>query len=183
MRLRTRFILATMALVTVIVVLTGGLFLKILQDTLVNQFGEDALDVAQAVARNPQIRDAMDEPEPSRTIQPLAESIRQATGATFVVVGNTDGIRYSHPDPTKIGLPMVGGDNDGALVEGRDYVSVADGSLGRSIRGKVPILNDRDQVIGVVSVGFLLTQVDQAIAQYRETVLLVLLLGLLIGVP
>lgn len=71
MRLRTRFILATMALVTVIVVLTGGLFLKILQDTLVNQFGEDALDVAQAVARNPQIRDAMDEPEPSRTIQPL----------------------------------------------------------------------------------------------------------------
>jgi sensor histidine kinase regulating citrate/malate metabolism len=172
-----------MALVTVIVGLTGGLFLTILQRTLVSQFGEDALDVARAVARNPDIREAMSTPDPARVIQPLAESIREATGATFVVIGNRDGVRYSHPDPNKIGQSMVGGDNGGALVEGREYVSVADGSLGRSLRGKAPIFDNRDEVVGVVSVGFLLTEVDKTVAKYRQTVFLVLLLGLLIGVP
>ncbi|HEY3365514.1 MAG TPA: sensor histidine kinase [Symbiobacteriaceae bacterium] len=183
MRLQPRIILATMALVTLIVGLTGGLFLWILRQTLLSQIGEGALDVAQAVARMPQIRLAMDDPDPSVVIQPLAESVREATGATFIVVGNRLGVRYSHPDPTKIGQAMVGGDNGGALDEGRDYVSVADGSLGRSIRGKVPILDANEQVIGVVSVGYLLTEVDRVVYRYARGVVLVLLLGLIIGVP
>ncbi|HWI51683.1 MAG TPA: sensor histidine kinase, partial [Symbiobacteriaceae bacterium] len=183
MRLKPRIILATMALVTLIVGLTGGLFLTILQRTLMNQIGENALDVSRSVARMPAIRDAMLSPHPSEVIQPIAESIREATGATFIVVGNQTGTRYSHPDPTKIGQSMVGGDNGGALVEGREYVSVADGSLGRSLRGKVPILDERDQVIGVVSVGFLLTEVDRTVSYYQRLVLLVLALGLAVGVP
>lgn len=183
MRLQPRIILVTMALITLIVGATGGLFLYILQRTLMDQVGEDALDVAQAVARMPQIRQAMNGPDPSAVIQPLAESIRQATGATFVVVGNRQGIRYSHPDPAKIGQSMVGGDNGPALDEGRDIISVADGSLGRSIRGKVPIVDDQEQVIGVVSVGYLLTAVDRIIWGYAKDVGMVLLLGLAIGVP
>lgn len=183
MRLQPRIIVATMALVILIVGLTGGLFLTILQQTLLSQIGETALDISRTVARTPAIREAMSAPDPSAVIQPLAESIREATGATFVVVGNLEGVRYSHPDPAKIGQYMVGGDNAGALWEGREYVSVADGSLGRSIRGKVPIFDARERVIGVVSVGFLLTEVDRTVSRYRRDVILVLLLGLIIGVP
>ncbi len=36
---------------------------------------------------------------------------------------------------------MVGGDNKGVLLEGKSYVSKATGSLGPSLRGKVPIRN------------------------------------------
>ena len=34
----------------------------------------------------------MNDPEPSKTIQPIAEAIRRSVGADFVVVANKDGI-------------------------------------------------------------------------------------------
>ena len=42
-----------------------------------------------------------------------------------------------------------------ALERGEAYVSRAVGTLGPSIRGKVPIFADDGSVIGVVSVGYL----------------------------
>ena len=44
--------------------------------------------------------------------------MRKATGAKFVVVGDHEGKRYSHPVPERIGKFMVGGDNARALMEG-----------------------------------------------------------------
>ncbi|MRB43326.1 sensor histidine kinase, partial [Bacillus thuringiensis] len=85
------------------------------------------------------------------------------TGAEFVVIGNKDGIRYSHPVKSLIGKKMRGGDNERALQKGQYYVSKAKGSLGPSIRGKSPILNEKGEVIGIVSVGFLLEDIQQQI--------------------
>ncbi len=183
MRLRTRFLLMTAGLITFVVLLTGALFITLLQRTIQHQLGENALDVARAVGRMPELRRAMDSSRPSEIIQPLVEQIRTATGASFIVVGNSDGIRYSHPDPNRIGLPMVGGDNGPALLEAREYVSVATGSLGRSIRGKVPIIGEQEQVIGVVSVGFLLPEVDKLVWSYAPVVILVLAIGFAVGLP
>lgn len=183
MRLQGRIVFATMALVTVVVSLTGGLFLYLLNQTLRTQIGENALDVARVVARMSPIRQAMQTEDPAEIIQPLAERIREATGADFIVVGNEKGLRYSHPDPEKLGKPMVGGDNGPALLEGKEYVSVATGTLGPSMRGKVPILDEQGRVIGVVSVGFLLTGVKRTVLTYARNLALVLLLGLAIGVP
>ena len=50
---------------------------------------------------------------------------------------------------------MVGGDNAPALERGESYVSRAVGTLGPSIRGKVPIFAEDGSIIGVVSVGYL----------------------------
>lgn len=94
-----------------------------------------ALSVAEAVASSPTIKHAFKETKPSNMIQPYAEKVRQRTGAEFVVVGNTEGIRYSHPIPERIGKKMVGGDN-GAALSGKAIVSEAVGSLGYSIRGR-----------------------------------------------
>jgi TctA family transporter len=47
MRLQPRIVLSTMVLVTIIVGLTGGLFLYLLRNTLYTQIGENALDVAR----------------------------------------------------------------------------------------------------------------------------------------
>ncbi|MFD2902255.1 histidine kinase, partial [Klebsiella pneumoniae] len=78
----------------------------------------------------------------------------EEVGAEFIVVGNRNGTRYSHPDANKIGKKMVGGDNDRALLHGQSYISKKEGSLGLSIRGKAPIYANQE-IIGVVSVGFL----------------------------
>ena len=69
------------------------------------------------------------------------------TEADFIVVGNKEGIRYAHPRKDKIGEAMVGGDNKGVLLEGKSYVSKATGSLGPSLRGKVPTVIRRMKLL------------------------------------
>jgi two-component system CitB family sensor kinase/CitB family two-component system sensor histidine kinase CitS len=150
-------------------------------EIITHQMGERALAVAKTVAGMPQIVNAFSTPDPSLIIQPLAERVRHETGARYVVVGNAQSIRYSHPVPERIGQPMVGGDNDQALIYGQSYVSEATGTLGTAMRGKTPIWDEEGNIIGVVSVGFMLERVDMDVARYTSLgwalVALMILLG------
>lgn len=140
-----------------------------------DQIGQRALSVARTLASNRLLIDAFGQPDPAAIIQPIAERVRLQTGASFVVVGNRDGIRYSHPLPERLGLRMVGEDNDPALRRGEEYVSRAVGSLGPSIRGKVPVRDEAGEIVGVVSVGFLAAEIQERIAgDLRSNLLLML---------
>jgi len=132
------------------------------------QMGERALAVALSVASIPELIAAFDDPDPSATIQPIAERIRRQTGARYVVVGNTESIRYSHPLPERLGKPMVGGDNDRALLRGEAYVSEATGSLGQAMRGKAPVFDADGNIIGIVSVGFMLDRVAMDVIEHTS---------------
>ncbi len=176
LNLQTRMVMILGSFALLITLSIGGVALNIMSDTLEQQMGQQALSTARAVAKLPQIREGLVEKD-SRKIQALVEEIRSSVGARFIVVGDTQGIRYAHPIPNRIGKKMVGGDNDRALLGGEEYVSKAEGSLGFSIRGKVPIYGFRNRtgnpkdaaskIVGVVSVGFMLTQVEQTIAEYQ----------------
>lgn len=152
----------------------GAVSLNFIARTLEAQMGQQALDVARAVARLPQIREGLEQGD-SRKIQPLVEEIRSAIGARFIVVGDEQGVRYAHPLPDRIGKKMVGGDNARALELGEEYVSKAVGSLGPSVRGKVPVFSTADsdredghqKVIGIISVGYMLNQIDQVVGHYQ----------------
>src|SRR5690349_6188866 len=143
------------------------------------QYQQRALAIAYAVAATPDIVEAMDDPDPPKIIQPIAEAIRRSVGADFVVVANKDGIRYSHPNPENIGK-RVSTDPSSALA-GDVYVGYQEGTLGRSLRAKVPILKD-GAVLGIVSVGFLDTQLAQKLAQALPTMTLTVLLALALGI-
>ena len=84
-----------------------------------------------------------------------------AAKATYVVIGDKNGIRYTHPIADRIGKSMVGDDNDRALINGESYISIANGSMGQSIRGKAPILDSNGSIIGVVSIGYLTSELDR----------------------
>jgi two-component system, CitB family, sensor kinase len=129
-----------------------------------DQIGQRALNVARTLAANGLLIEAFVASDPVSIIQPLAERVRQQTGASFVVVGNRESIRYSHPLPDRLGERMVGEDNDPALNHGAEYISRATGSLGPSIRGKVPVRDAGGAIIGVVSVGFLANEIEDRIA-------------------
>src|SRR4051812_17881177 len=77
--------------------------------------GKLALEISKTVSFMPTIIEGFHSSNPSKIIQPLAEKIRKETGAEFVVVGNIDGTRYSHPFKSMIGKKMKGGDNDKAI--------------------------------------------------------------------
>lgn len=146
-----------------------------------DQVGKRALSVAESVANMPEIQDAFQLDNPSSTIQDIVQPIQKDTGAEFIVVGNQEGIRYSHPDPEKLGKHMVGGDNKRAL-HGKSYISKRTGSLGLSIRGKTPIYGQDGEVAGLVSVGFLSEDVKGMIKRQSTSVWLTLAGILLLGV-
>lgn len=132
------------------------------------QMGERALAVAKTVAAMPELIEAFDDENPSSVIQPLAERVRRETSARYVVVGNTQSVRYSHPVAERIGLTMVGGDNAPALEDGESYVSEATGTLGTAMRGKTPVRDEEGNIIGIVSVGFMLDRVEMDVARYTS---------------
>jgi two-component system CitB family sensor kinase/CitB family two-component system sensor histidine kinase CitS len=141
--------------------LVQGAYLNHRQSQIISeQIGLRALGVARTVAQMPALVAAFDSPDPAALIQPMAERIRLETGARYVVVGDHRGIRLAHPLPERLGLPMVGGDNDRALLGGESYISEAEGSLGEAIRGKAPVRDTDGNIIGIVSVGFMLEKVD-----------------------
>lgn len=149
--------------------LAQGTYLNLRKAEIISQqIGERALAVAKTVASMPQIINAFELTDPSLVIQPLAERVRRETGARYVVVGNTQSIRYSHPVPARIGQRMVGGDNDRALIYGEFYVSEATGSLGSAMRGKAPVWNEAGNIIGLVSVGFMMDRVEMDVARHNS---------------
>jgi two-component system CitB family sensor kinase len=137
--------------------------------------------VATTIASMPEIQHAFYLDDPSVVIQPIVENIRIQIDAEYIVVGNKEGIRYSHPLSERIGKKMVGGDNERALKEGKSYVSKATGSLGASLRGKVPVIGENGEILGVVSVGFLIEDVHDLIIGYAKPVIWIAIIVLIIG--
>ncbi|MFC0014001.1 MULTISPECIES: sensor histidine kinase [Allobacillus] len=146
-----------------------------------DHMGQRALDVATSISLMPEVIKAFDDQNPTETIQPIVEDIRKRIGSEFIVVGDAESTRIAHPETHKIGKKMVGGDNDKALVHGEYYKSEAVGSLGPSLRGKAPIINQDGQIIGIVSVGFMIEDIKGKIFDRLNDLFLFSLLVLLIG--
>jgi two-component system CitB family sensor kinase/CitB family two-component system sensor histidine kinase CitS len=154
---------------------------QFISNMIEDQVGRRALNLANSVSHIPEIKEAFQLKDPSSVIQAIVTPIQEETGAEFIVVGNSQGIRYSHPNPSQIGKKMIGGDNHRALVFGESYVSKKQGSLGGSIRGKVPIYSE-GKIIGVVSVGYLNDNVQEVITNQSKSIWYTLAIILLIGI-
>ena len=143
------------------------------------QYEQRSLAIAQSVASNSAVQDALLNGDPSGLIQDTAEQIRLSTGASYVVVTNRDGIRYSHTNPAMIGKPVD--ENPASVLAGNTWVGVQTGTLGKSARGKAPIFH-QGGVIGMVSVGFLETAVFNQLLTELPGFAVTLLLALGLGV-
>lgn len=172
--LQTKLIGLIGALAAAIILLIGIFLHYFVSNTLEAQISERALDVAHTVALIPEIAEAFSSEDPAAVIQPIVQNIQRQTGAEFIVVGNQQEIRYAHPNPERIGQKMAGEDNERALLYGESYISESTGSLGNSLRAKVPIYAD-NEIAGVVSVGFLAESIDTVAADYSSEIRLVLL--------
>ena len=118
--------------------------------------------MARSLARQPAVREAYASADPTVELQPLAELVRTSAGAEFVVFTDRAGMRYSHPDPEKIGR-RVSTDPSVALG-GAEFVGTETGTLGVSLRAKVPVRDARGNVEGQVSVGILESELSSDLA-------------------
>ncbi|MBB2480332.1 sensor histidine kinase [Bacillus sp. APMAM] len=179
MRLHTKL----MAGICILIFMIGGIFEYTFRDmietNLKHEKGTKALAVAETISNMPDIREAFYTKNPSSIIQPIVEKIRKLVDAEFIVVGNRDEVRYSHPNPKRIGQTMVGGDN-AAPLSGKAIISESTGTLGPSFRGKAPIF-DKGKVIGVVSVGYLQTDIEEEVVKLQKKVLIITFLVMIGG--
>ncbi|WP_329115025.1 sensor histidine kinase [Streptomyces sp. NBC_01353] len=151
-RVFSQVLLMQLAVATGVTVLATGLFLAPLSAQLDDQAMRRALAIAETTA-SPQVAAALKGSAPSAQgpVQAEAERIRQSTGAEYVVVMDTRGVRWSHTDPAQIGR-RVSTDPSEALA-GREVMEIDSGTLGRSARGKAPLRNPDGTIVGAVSVG------------------------------
>ncbi|HHZ79080.1 MAG TPA: histidine kinase, partial [Candidatus Lambdaproteobacteria bacterium] len=112
--LHRRMLLLMSLLLGVLVSITWLLVSVLVTSILEEYIGRNALNVSKAVSLTAEVQQGLLNQE-STEIQAYAEAVRKSTGARFVVVGDHEGKRYSHPVPERIGKFMVGGDNARAL--------------------------------------------------------------------
>ncbi|GEN84568.1 sensor histidine kinase [Sporosarcina luteola] len=170
---KMKMILLIGALIIAIILVIGFFTGHFISETMEAQVGDRALSVAESVAHIPELAEAFRQEDPPSAINALVTPIQQATKAEFIVVGNRKEIRYAHPDNDKIGKKMVGEDNERALAYGESYVSKAVGSLGSSVRAKVPVYLD-GEIVGVVSVGYLVNDIQSIIQSSTSHIWIVL---------
>ncbi|MEU2912908.1 SpoIIE family protein phosphatase [Streptomyces massasporeus] len=125
--------------------------------------------VAQTFAHSPGVLAALRAPDPSRILQPLTEEARRSAGVDFIVVMDTNGIRYTHPLPDRIGKQFVG--EIAPSLAGEVYVESVDGPLGREVQATVPIENAGDEVVGLVSAGMKVKNVESQLNQQLPIIL------------
>ncbi|GIT81623.1 histidine kinase [Leifsonia sp. LS1] len=164
MRFASQVLLLQVATVSAVVAVCAGAFtwLGVLQ--LRQEAEASALAIARTVAEDSDIRAAVASysedpgtPEAAALVggplQPLAENVRNRTGALFVVITDDHGIRLAHPDPDRLGEPVSTSFAD--AMAGRETVAWESGTLGESARAKVPVRATDDGLpVGEVSVGF-----------------------------
>ncbi|MFB6573214.1 SpoIIE family protein phosphatase, partial [Streptomyces noursei] len=114
--------------------------------------------VAQAFANAPGTAAALTGPDPSAVLQPRAEAARKGSQVDFLVVMNTQGIRYTHPLPDRIGKKFVG--DIGPALAGRVTTEKVNGTIGPLVQAVVPVVGHDSKVVGLVSAGITITKVS-----------------------
>ncbi|MFF8725964.1 SpoIIE family protein phosphatase [Streptomyces sp. NPDC015171] len=128
-----------------------------------------SIAVAETFSHAPGILKALSLPDPSKVLQPLTEAGRKTAGVDFIVVMNTQGIRYTHPMPARIGERFVG--NIGPSLAGKVYTESVHGPLGREVQATVPIDDARGKVVGLVSAGMKVKNVTSALNRQLPIIL------------
>jgi len=149
-------------------------FESTLYESIKHQVGTRALIQAEEISSDPTLINQI-QLNDLNALQNNINRLSTISDASFIVIGDKNGIRLAHPVEDRIGLPMTGGDNAGVLEDGESYISLRKGSLGYGVRGKSPIFDQNKNIIGVVSVGYLLNRFDQWIEVYMTPLLIEIL--------
>ncbi|MGW8379006.1 SpoIIE family protein phosphatase [Streptomyces sp. ODS28] len=123
---------------------------------------EHALGVAQSFASAPGTVDAMTSADPTAELQPRSEQARRLADVGIITTYDTRGIRWSSsPHPELIGQHVVGPYKKAA--HGKPFVQDFTGNLGRQVNAVVPVSDTRGKVVGIVSVGITVNEVNDVV--------------------
>ena len=137
------------------------------------------VDVAAGFAELEQVRSVLQELEDphdraertgaTQELQPLASLVERSSGVDYVVVIDPAGLRLTHPDPEERGRPVS--TDSSRVLAGERVVEVRTGTIGRTLRAKLPVRNAQGEVIGAVSAGMFESRMTQDVEEALRTLL------------
>ena len=169
------FVLQVVIVLLLVVAAVVALYLQVRHDST-QEARNRSVAVAEAFANAPGTREALSSPDPTAVLQPRAEAARKATGVDFIVVMNTDGIRYTHPKPDRIGKKFVG--TIAPALAGKTVTEEVNGTIGRLVQAVVPVEEPDGKVVGLVSAGITTENVGGAANRQLPLVLVAAAAGL-----
>ncbi|WP_330231548.1 sensor histidine kinase [Nocardia sp. NBC_00508] len=194
-RLRTQVLLSQIVVVALTLGVAFAVFGYLSDQRLRDTYGQRALAIARTVAADPVVRaevaryapgavaddPAVREELTSGPLERLAVDATQRNAALFVVITDDAGIRLAHPDPSRL-AEHVSTDPSEALA-GRESITEERGTLGDSVRAKVPVLApDSGNVVGAVSVGISTDAVHDQLLDDLRTAGVLVGAALLVGI-
>lgn len=133
---------------------TGAVLFGVLvldaQQAVTDDAARTSLAVSRTLAADPRVQDELVGPDPTAALEPLALAVMESAEVDFVTIMSPDGIRYTHPDPSKIGQPFLGTISE--AQQGRTITEIYTGTLGPSVRAVVPVYRE-GRLVGMVSAG------------------------------
>nr|WP_223837954.1 SpoIIE family protein phosphatase/ATP-binding protein [Streptomyces venezuelae] len=165
--------------VAIVVLLAAGALLALLLQSRHDADREArnrSVAVAETFAHSLGLQDALKTSDPSAVLQPLAEETRKAAGVDFIVAMDTQGIRYTHPQPDRIGKPFVG--TIEPSLAGKVHTESVEGPLGKEIQAVVPVTADDGEVVALVSAGLTVENVSGVLERQLPVILLAIATGL-----
>ncbi|MEW2399282.1 SpoIIE family protein phosphatase [Streptomyces sp. NPDC046862] len=144
------FLFQVVIVLLLVVAAVAALVLQVRHDST-QEARNRSLAVAETFANAPGTREALSSPDPTAVLQPRAEAARKQSKMDFIVVMNTDGIRYTHPKPDRIGKKFVG--NIEPALRGRTVTEEINGTIGQLVQAVVPVKDPDGTVVGLVSAG------------------------------
>ena len=175
--LQTKIVSSIIALILFVVLLLAGIFVYIQSVDTKRQVEQLALQTAKSLSFMPAIKEAFQYNEHKSTIQSIAEQVREQAGADYVIVEDRYGVMYSHSNSELIGTKSNNPYNYEALTFGGYYTLEGNGVSGPALMAKAPIIvqnGDYDQVVGVVTVEFLIKGIESNILSRTKEIILFL---------
>ena len=130
---------------------------------------KEVVATAHAMADSPSVQTAIRTSDPTAALQPYAERVRHDTGLDFITIMNPKGIRWTHPDPSRIGKPFLG--RTAPALHDKTFTETYTGTLGPSIRAVTPV-RDGDRIVGLVSVGITVERVSSQVTKQVQALAL-----------
>ncbi|HEX2103859.1 MAG TPA: sensor histidine kinase [Solirubrobacteraceae bacterium] len=178
MSLARQLLLLQLAVVLVAVAVAGAVAVRAADSRAKEDQRARVLSIAETLAVSGEVRAAFAQRDPSAVLQPLAERVRRDSDLGFVVFMSPDGVRFSHPNPARIGGRFVG--TISPARAGRAFTETRTGTLGPSIRAVAPV-RDGGRVAGLVAVGVLQEAIAQQVRRQLPGLLASLAIALVAG--
>ena len=176
MKLQTKITLLIIVVVFISISIIIFFVVSWMTGNIENKARTNIMNVAEMMAHSREIVDELKDKDLNKKIGPYVDmQLNNLEQIEYIIVADSDGTRYSHPNPEMIGKKFAGGDEYKVVEKGETYISEATGTLGKALRAFAPIYDENKKEIGFVSVGTLTESIETA---KHTAILYIILIGL-----